>query len=225
MLVDDHLLYHPSWDRPDPRSAELYQPAPVCLRPTINKRHHWVFVLCSVSYGGASKNIKQEKTPRSADRIERNDQDKKDNADTQSDKATNIEDRDDNISKSDLDVTFRYLNEDYDWDNKIRVAKGVSGGDGKTFAYYISFDDLRDSGEASHLLVSVMLSTPTRSRQTPTAYPFAASETENKSFASRLDLAMQYDQEHVSLQRLIGDWRGRAADRSRTVLQDLFVLE
>ncbi|KAI6915363.1 hypothetical protein KC318_g60 [Hortaea werneckii] len=114
----------------------------------------------------------------------RNDQDKKDNADTQSSKPLGGEDQgdqDDNISKSDLDVTFRYLNEDYDWDDKIRVAKGLSGSDGKTFVYYICFDDLRDAGEANHFLVPVILPTPTRSRQTPTAYPFAATETETRS--------------------------------------------
>ncbi|KAI6915362.1 hypothetical protein KC334_g56 [Hortaea werneckii] len=45
MLVDDHLLYHPSWDQPDPKAAELHQPSPLCLRPTVNKRHHWVRIL------------------------------------------------------------------------------------------------------------------------------------------------------------------------------------
>ncbi|KAI7488414.1 hypothetical protein KC351_g1983 [Hortaea werneckii] len=45
MLVDDHPLYHPSWDRPDPRAAELHKPPPVCLRPTVNKRHHSVCAL------------------------------------------------------------------------------------------------------------------------------------------------------------------------------------
>ena len=64
----------------------------------------------------------------------------------------------------------------YDWDNKIRVAKGKSGSDGKTFEYYICFDDLRNAGEARHFLASVMFPTPTCSRQTPTAYPFAATE-------------------------------------------------
>ncbi|KAI6974374.1 hypothetical protein KC329_g11943, partial [Hortaea werneckii] len=54
----------------------------------------------------------------------------------------------DNISKSDLDVAFTYLNEDYDWESKIRVAKAKPGSDGKTFAYYICFDDLRDASEA-----------------------------------------------------------------------------
>lgn len=93
----------------------------------------------------------------------------------------------DNITKSDLDITFRYLNEDVSlsfssevrdcWltralvrlaeqNSRIRVAKGKSGSDGKTFEYYICFDDLRDAGESSHFLVLMMLSTPTRSRQT-----------------------------------------------------------
>ncbi|KAI7366169.1 hypothetical protein KC354_g4321 [Hortaea werneckii] len=180
MLVDDHLLYHPSWDQPDPRAGELHQPAPLCLRSTADKRHHWVCVLCSVSCGGASEDMKQEKAkflldgfclplvatrasgsaspealaPCSADRMGQNDQDKNDNADLQPPKLHGGEDKgdqDDNITKSGLE---------YDWDNKIRVAKGKSGGDGKTFAYYIYFDDLRDAGEASHFLVSVMLSTP-----------------------------------------------------------------
>lgn len=62
MLVDDHLLYHPSWDQPDPRAGELHQPAPLCLRPTADKRHHWVCVLCSVSCCGASENTKQGKS-------------------------------------------------------------------------------------------------------------------------------------------------------------------
>ncbi|KAI7220140.1 hypothetical protein KC333_g2506 [Hortaea werneckii] len=54
----------------------------------------------------------------------------------------------DNITKTDLDVTFCYLNEDYDWHSKIRVAKGKFASDGKTFEYYICFDDLRYAGEA-----------------------------------------------------------------------------
>ncbi|KAI7213928.1 hypothetical protein KC333_g6301 [Hortaea werneckii] len=180
MLVDDHLLYHPSWDQPDPRAGELHQPAPLCLRPTVDERHHWVCVLCSVSCGGASKYVKKGKeeslfdglclpleamrasggaspealAPCSADRMGQNDQDKNDNADTKSSKPHDGEDQgdqDDNITKSDLDVTFQYLNEDYDWDNEIRVAKGKSGSDGKTFEYYICFDDLRDAGEAIHV--------------------------------------------------------------------------
>ncbi|KAI7232829.1 hypothetical protein KC330_g5716 [Hortaea werneckii] len=183
MLVDDHLLYQPSWDLSDPRAGELHQPAPLCLRPTVDERQHWMCVLCSVSHGGTSKNVKQEKTkslfggfclplvaprasgsappealaPCSADRMGQNDQDKKDNADRQSDKATNMSgDQDKN-----KDANLRSpKSRGYDWDNKIRVEKGKSGGDGKAFAHYICFDDLRDAGEASHFFVSVMLSTP-----------------------------------------------------------------
>ncbi|KAI7722548.1 hypothetical protein KC353_g411 [Hortaea werneckii] len=155
MLVDDHLLYHPSWDQPDPRAAELHQLAHPCLRPTVNKRHHWVCVLCSVSYGGASKNTKQEKSHQHVGRPGQ-----EQGRQFAVAKISWSEDQDDNITKSDLDVTFRYLNEDYDWENKIRVAKGTSGSDGKTFVYYICFDDLRDAGEADHFLVLVVLSTP-----------------------------------------------------------------
>ncbi|GAB1739802.1 hypothetical protein NU219Hw_g4738t1 [Hortaea werneckii] len=169
MLVDDHLLYHPSWDQPDPMAGELHQPAPLCLRPTVNKRHHWVCVLCSVSYGGVSKTVKQVKAPRQADRMGQNDRDKSDNADSQAKKASNMsddgdkkkdaesqlptpqdvaevlwsEDQDDNITKVDLDITFRYLNEDYDWEQKIRVSA---------------------SRRASLSLGLVTLSTPARSR-------------------------------------------------------------
>ncbi|KAI7085370.1 hypothetical protein KC356_g5937 [Hortaea werneckii] len=169
MLVDDHLLYHPSWDRPDARAAELHQPAPVCLRPTVNKRHHWVCVLCSVSFGRP-----RAKLPVGATRLAQSGFWPGDSwADYGSVRLTGSGSErpvlTDLASALPFVAALRHNSTNPLWShwrfepleatigsNRKSVvvkprSKGFnrkSGGDGKTFAYYICLNDLRDGGEA-----------------------------------------------------------------------------
>ncbi|KAI7413588.1 hypothetical protein KC336_g11329 [Hortaea werneckii] len=165
MLVDDHLLYHPSWDRPDARAAELHQPAPVCLRPTVNKRHHWVCVLCSVSFGRP-----RAKLPAGATRLAQSGFWPGDSwADYGSVRLTGSRSgrplcllaplrrrTQTQLDQSALEPFAIRAFGGYKGSSRKSVvvkprSKGFnrkSGGDGKTFEYHICFDDLRDVGEA-----------------------------------------------------------------------------
>ncbi|RMZ14918.1 hypothetical protein D0864_00040 [Hortaea werneckii] len=137
MLVDDHLLYHPSWDRPDPRPAELYKPPPACLRPTVNKRHHSVCALLRLLWQTESQAVSRRDASLGGLRICSAEGEWGDHLVSSLSFSRNLIDSPWSFKGSDRN-TIGARKSLVPW-------KGKSAGDGKAF---VCFDNLRDAGEA-----------------------------------------------------------------------------